>query len=100
EIRVDEIGGHGRCFWPGGKSLVMAGMLAAKKTSHLSDISGVVCRDLEVLLSDCPCIQRASARISQVEAVTRPMPAFNRNSRLEVIGTFSDRISTSRPIDR
>jgi hypothetical protein len=37
EIRVDEIGGHGRCFSPGGKSLVMAGMLGAKNTSHLRD---------------------------------------------------------------
>src|SRR5258705_13130709 len=37
EMRVDEIGGHGRCFSPGGKSLVMAGMLGAKNTSHLSE---------------------------------------------------------------
>jgi hypothetical protein len=38
EIRVDEIGGHGRCFSPGGKSLVMAGMLGAKNTSHLREL--------------------------------------------------------------
>jgi hypothetical protein len=93
-MRVDEIGGHGRCFWPGGKSLVMAGMLAAKNTSHLSDISGVVCRDLEVLLLDCPCVERASARIGQFEAVRRAMPrAFDTNSRLEVIVALSDRIA-------
>src|SRR2546427_8785763 len=93
-MRVDEIGGQGRCFSPGGKSLVMAGMLGAKNTSHLSDISWVVCRDLEVLPSDCPCIERASARIGQVEAVTRAVQrAFDRNSRLEVIMAFSNRIS-------
>jgi hypothetical protein len=37
-MKVDEIGGHGRCFSPGGKSLVIAGMLAAKNTSHLRDV--------------------------------------------------------------
>src|ERR1700719_5137433 len=95
EIRVDEIGGHGRCFSPGGKSLVMAGMLGAKNTSHVSDIFLVVRRDLEALLSDCPCLERASARIGQVEAVTRAVPrAFDSNSRLEVIMAFSNRIST------
>jgi hypothetical protein len=49
---------------------------------------------LEVLLSDCPCIERAwSARIGQVEAVTRAVPrAFDRNSRLEVIMAFAARI--------
>src|SRR5580693_4523044 len=93
EIRVDEIGGHGRCFSPGGKSLVMAGMLGAKNTSHVSDICLVVRRDLEVLLSDCPCLERASARIGQVEAATRAVPrAFDSNSRLKVITAFSNRI--------
>jgi hypothetical protein len=72
----------------------MASMLAARNTSHLSDISGVVCRDLEILLLDCPCVERASARIGQFEAVRRDMPrAFDRNSRLEVIVAFSDRLS-------
>src|ERR1700675_4128138 len=33
--RVDEIGGHGRCVSSGGKSLLVAGMLGAKNTSHL-----------------------------------------------------------------
>src|SRR5260370_32789419 len=94
EMRVDEIGGHGRCFSPGGKSLVMAGMLGAKNTSHVSDMFLVVRRDLEVLLPDCPCLERASARIGQVEAVTRAVPrAFDSNSRLEVIMVFSNRIS-------
>src|SRR6266849_2324151 len=95
EIRVDEIGGHGRCFSPGANSLVMAGMLGAKNTSHRRDVFGVVGPELEVLLSDCPCIERAwSARIGQVEAVTRPIPrVFDRNSRLEVIIAFADRIS-------
>src|SRR3984893_8997542 len=94
EMRVDEMGGHGLCVSPGGKSLVMAGMLGAKNTSHLSDIFLVVRRDLEVLLSDCPCLERASARIGQVEAVTRAVPrAFDSKSRLEVIMAFSNRIS-------
>src|SRR5260370_39956088 len=84
EIRVDEIGGHGRCFSPGGKSLVTAGMLGARNTSHLRDIFRVVGPELEVLSSNCPCIERPwSARIGQVEAVTREIPrAFDKNSRL------------------
>src|SRR6266404_5163712 len=95
EISVDEIGGHGRCFSPGGKSLVIAGRLGARNTSHLRDIFWVVRPELEVLLSDCPCIERAwSAGTGQVEAVTRAIPtAFDRNSRLEAIMAFSDRIS-------
>src|SRR2546428_7765312 len=94
EMRVDEIGGHGRCFSPGGKSLVIAGMLGARNTSQLRDIFRVVCPELDVLLSDCPCIERAwSARIGQDEAVTRAMPrAFDRKSRLEVIMGFSNRM--------
>src|ERR1700731_3081951 len=94
EIRVDEIGGQGRSFSPGGKSLVRAGMLGAKNTSHLRDIFCVVRPDLAVLLLDSPCFERAwTARIGQVEAVTRAIPrAFDRNSRLEVMMAFSDRI--------
>src|ERR1700722_16451218 len=49
EIRVDEIGGHGRWFSPGGKSLVMAGMLGAKNTSHLSDVVRVIRPALDLL---------------------------------------------------
>src|SRR4029077_11798744 len=92
EMRVDEIGGHGRCFSPGGKSLVMAGMLGAKNTSHLSKPFLVVRRDLEALLSDCPCFERAwAARTGQGPAVTRAVPrAFDRNSRLKVITAFSN----------
>src|SRR5260370_2392691 len=60
EIRVDEIGGHGRCFSPGGKSLVMAVMLGAKNTSHVSDIFSGVRRALDVLLPGCPCLEQAS----------------------------------------
>src|SRR5580704_6140067 len=94
EMRVDEIGGHGRCFSPGGKSLVMAGMLGAKNTSHRSELFWVVRRDLGVLLPDCPTLERASAQIGQVEAVTRAVPrAFDRISRLEVVMAFSNRIS-------
>src|SRR3984893_8702157 len=87
EIRVDEIGGHGRCFSPGGKSLVMAGMLGDKNTSHLRDVFRVVRLALDSLVLDCPRIERAwSARIGQVVADTRAIPkALDRNSRLEVI---------------
>jgi hypothetical protein len=37
-MRVDEIGGHGRSFSPGGTSVVMAGMLGARNTSHLREL--------------------------------------------------------------
>src|SRR5580704_16232501 len=74
EIRVDEIGGHGRSFSPGGISLVIAGMLGARNTSHLRGLLRVVRLALAVLLSDCPCILRASsARIGHVEPATRPI---------------------------
>src|SRR2546425_8006686 len=98
EIRVDAIGGHGSCFSPGAKSLVMAGMLGAKNTSHRRELFSVVGPELEVLLSDCPCFKRAcSARTGHVEAVTRPIPTVvDRNSRLEVIIAFADRISLLR----
>src|SRR5258705_9231210 len=33
EIRVDEIGGHGRSFSPGAKSIAIAGMLGVRNTS-------------------------------------------------------------------
>src|SRR4029077_5643352 len=95
EISVDEIGGHGRAVSPGGTSGAIAGSLGARNTSHLRDILLVARPEFAVLLSDCPCIERASsARIGQVEAVTRPIPsASDRNSRLEVIMAFSDRMS-------
>src|SRR5260221_13817668 len=94
EISVDEIGGHGRAVSPGGTSGAIAGMLGARNTSHLRDIFLVARPEFAVSLSDCPCIERASsARIGQVEAVTRPIPrASDRNSRLEVMMTLSDRI--------
>ena len=38
EISVDVIGGHGRSFSPGAKSIAIAGMLGARNTSHLRDI--------------------------------------------------------------
>jgi len=50
---------------------VIAGMLGARNTSHLRMYLELCVRSC-VLLSDCPCIERAwSARIGQVEAVTR-----------------------------
>src|SRR5260370_12872998 len=95
EISVDEIGGHGRCFSPGGKSLVMAGMLGAKNTPQFSDVFRVVRPALDALVLDCPCVEWASsARIGQVVAVTRAIPrAFDRNSRLEFIMALSHPIS-------
>ncbi len=66
---------------------MMAGMLPAKKTSQFSDVFRVVRPALEVLVSDCCCVEWAwPARIGQVEAVTRAIPkVFEMNSRLEVI---------------
>src|SRR5580693_514623 len=97
EISVDEIGGHGRSFSPGATSLATAGMPGARKTSHRRGVFCAVRPELAVLLSDCPCIERASsARIGQREAVTRPIPrASDRNSRLEGIVAFWDRMSCS-----
>ena len=37
-ISVDEIGGHGRSFSPGAKSIAIAGMLGVRNTSHLRDL--------------------------------------------------------------
>src|SRR2546422_327730 len=76
----------------------MAGMLGTKNTSHRRELFSVVGPELEVLLSDCPCFKRAcSARTGHVEAVTRPIPTVvDRNSRLEVIIAFADRISLLR----
>ncbi len=73
----------------------MAGMLGARNTSHRRNVFGVVPPALDLLVLDCPCVERPwSARIGQVVADTTAIPkAFDRNSRLEVIMVFSDRIS-------
>jgi hypothetical protein len=65
----------------------MAGMLGAKNASHLREIFSVERPELEALLSDSPCFERAwSARIGQVEADAKMIPkAFERNLRLEVV---------------
>src|SRR5712671_6683851 len=99
EISVDEIGGHGRAVSPGGTSGAIARMLGARNTSHVRDVFLVSRPELAALLSDCPYIERASpSRIDQVEVVTRPIPmASDRNSRLEGIMAFSDRISLLLP---
>jgi hypothetical protein len=70
-------------------------MLGAKNTSHLRELFCVVRPELEALLSDCPCVERAwSARVGRLEAVARPIPrVFDRNSRLEVLIAFPDRMS-------
>src|SRR6266404_3785057 len=59
EISVDEIGGHGRSFSPGGTSIAIAGMLGARNTSHLRDLFGVVHPVSAVVLPGCPSIERA-----------------------------------------
>jgi hypothetical protein len=96
-MRVDEIGGHGRCFSPGGKSLVMAGMLGAKNTSHVSDIFRAVRLASDVPVLDCPCLERdSSALTSEGNPITKTVPSeFAMISRLEVIMALSDRISLS-----
>jgi hypothetical protein len=65
----------------------MAGMLGAKNTSHLRDFVRVIRPAFELLVLDCPCVERAwSARIGQVVAGTKAIPkAFDRIVRLEVI---------------
>jgi hypothetical protein len=65
----------------------MAGMLGAKNTSHLRDVVRVVRLAFDVLVLDCPRVERAwSARMGQVVADTRAIPkALDRNSRLEGI---------------
>src|ERR1700726_3265112 len=76
EMRVDEIGRHGRCFSPGVKSLVMAGMLGPKNTSHFRDIGRVVRLALDVLLLDCPCLERdSSALIGEGKPITKVVPS-------------------------
>src|ERR1700724_589312 len=97
EMRVDEIGGHGLWFSPGGKSLVMAGMLGAKNTSHVSDVFRVVRLTLDVLVLDCPCLERAwSGVIGEGKPITKALTSASAKiSRLEVIMVLSDRISLS-----
>src|ERR1700732_5510429 len=52
EIRVDEIGGHGRSVSPGGTSLVIAGMLGARNRSHVRDVLSVVRTELGMMAPD------------------------------------------------
>src|SRR6266849_3366968 len=96
-MRVDEMGGHGLCFSPGGKSLVMAGMLGARNTSQLSEVFRVVRLVLDVLVLDCPCLERdSSALISEGKPIMKAVPSASAKiSRLEVIMALSDRISLS-----
>src|SRR4029077_19461053 len=95
EISVDEIGGHGRAVSPGATSGAIAGMLGARNTSHVRDVFLIARPELAAPLSDCEDIERASpSRIGHAEAVTRASPmASDRNSRLEGIMAFSDRMS-------
>jgi len=65
---------------------VMAGMLGAKKTTQFNCVFRVVRPVLDLLVLDCPRVERAwSAGIGQVVADTTAIPsAFDRNSRLEL----------------
>jgi len=76
---------------------VMAGMLGAKNTSHFSDIVRVVRLALDVLLLDCPCLERdSSALIGEGKPITKVVPSASaRISRLEDIMALSERISLS-----
>ena len=91
------MGGHGRSFSPGGKSLVMAAMLGAKNTSQLRDIFRVVRLVLDVVVLDCPCPERdSSARIGEDKPITKAVPSASAKiSRLEDTMAVSDRISLS-----
>jgi hypothetical protein len=91
------MGGHGRCFSPGGKSFVMAGMLGAKNTSHVSDIFRAVRLALDVPVLNCPCLERdSSALLGEGKPITKAVPSASAKiSRLENIMAFSDRISLS-----
>ena len=91
------MGGHGRSFSPGGKSLVMAGMLGAKNTSQLSDIFRVVRLVLDVLVFGCPCLERdSSALIGEAKPITKAVPSASAKiSRLEDTMALSNRISLS-----
>jgi hypothetical protein len=101
-MRVDEIGGHGRCFSPGGRSLVIAGILGAKKTSQLSEVLRVVRLALDVVVLDCPCLERdSSALIGEGKPITKAVPSASakilrlEDVMLEDIMAFSDPISLS-----
>ena len=76
---------------------MMAGMLGAKNTSHLSEVFRVVRLASDVLLSDCFCLERASpALIGEGKPIAKAVPsAFAKISRLEDIVALSDRISVS-----
>jgi hypothetical protein len=76
---------------------VMAGMLAAKNTSQLSAFFRVVRLVLDVLVLDCPCLERdSSALIGEGKPITKAVPsAPAKISRLEDIMALSDRISLS-----
>ena len=76
---------------------MMAGMLGAKNTSHVSDIFRALRPVLDVPVLDCPCLERdSSALIGEGKPITKVVPSASaRISRLEDIMALSDRISLS-----
>jgi hypothetical protein len=74
---------------------VMAGMLGAKNTSHVSDIFRAVRLALDGPVLDCPCLERDSfALTGEGNPITKAVPSeFAKISRLEDIMARSDRIS-------
>ena len=76
---------------------MMAGMLGAKNTSHVSDIFRALRPALDVPVLDCPCLERDSPALTgEGNPITKAVPSeFAMISRLEVIMALSDRISLS-----
>jgi hypothetical protein len=48
EIRVDDMGGHNRCFVPGGRSLVSEGMPGVTNTSHFRGMPRGPCEERDI----------------------------------------------------
>ena len=76
---------------------MMAGMLGAKNTSHVSDIFRAVRLALDVPVLDCPCLERDSPALTgEGNPIAKAVPSeFAMISRLEVIMALSDRMSLS-----
>ena len=76
---------------------MMAGMLGAKNTSHLSEVFRVVRLALDVPVLDCPCLELDSPALTgEGNPITKAVPSeFAMIFRLEVIMALSDRISLS-----
>ena len=76
---------------------MMAGMLGAKNTSHVSDIFRALRPPLDVPVLDCPCLELDSPALTgEGNPITKAVPSASAKiSRLEDILALSDRISLS-----